>query len=73
MRTKKSGMGAGSDPPDDEDAVRDEGYSVDTEEGRKFVIFDPENPLAWIISDWYGTPPDAEQPEEEAGDGEPTE
>jgi len=68
MRTKNRGMGAGSDPPDDEDEVRDEGYHVDTEEGRKFVIFDPENPLAWIISDWYGTPPDADEGDEE-GEG----
>jgi hypothetical protein len=66
-------MGAGSDPPDGEDEVRDEGYHVDTEEGRKFVIFDPKNPLAWIISDWFGTPPDAEADEEEAGESEPTE
>jgi len=62
-------MGAGSDPPDGEDVVRDEGYSVDTEEGPKYVIFDPENPLAWIISDWFGTPPDADE-DEDAVDGE---
>jgi len=66
-------MAPGSDDADEEAGVRDEGYSVDTEEGRKFVIFDPKNPLAWIISDWYGTPPDAEPAEEDAGDGEPTE
>lgn len=69
MRTKNTDMGAGSDPPEGEEAVRDEGYAVDTEEGRKYVIFDPKNPLAWILSDWFGTPPDAEA-DDETVDGE---
>lgn len=51
----------------DDEQVRAEGYEVS---GRLYVIFDPENPLAWVISDLYGIPPDrGESDDEEAGDG----
>lgn len=73
MRTKNSGMGAGSDPAEDDETYRDEGYTADTDEGRKFVIFDPKNPLAWITSDWYGTPPDAADGDDAVDGEEPTE
>lgn len=54
MRTSVMGM---SRQEAEVGEVRDEGYS--TEKGA-FVIFDPKNPLAWIMSDQYGGPPDAE-------------
>ena len=72
MRTNITGMegpGDGGKPPAGE--VREEGYRVRTDEGWKYVIFDPEDPLAWIISDWYGTPPDRQQ-EDEDGEGPET-
>jgi hypothetical protein len=50
---------------DDAGEVREEGYRLTRDEGWKYVIFDPENPLAWILSDFWGTPPDADGQEDE--------
>ena len=54
---------------DDEGEVREEGYRFTTEEGWKYVIFDPEHPLAWILSDCFGTPPDAERDDQDGEEG----
>jgi len=57
------------EPPAGE--VREEGYKLRSDDSWKYVIFDPENPLAFVLSDWFGTPPDR-QPEDEDGEGPET-
>jgi len=72
MRTNITGMEGSDDegePP--EGGVQEEGYRLQSGEGWKYVIFDPENPLAYILSDWFGTPPDR-QPEDEDGEDQET-
>ena len=68
MRTSITGMEA----PENEDeppasGVREEGYKLRSDDSWEYVIFDPENPLAYILSDSFGTPPDR-QPEDDDGE-----
>ena len=66
-------MGDPGEADDEESRIREEGYTVDTDEGRRFVIFDPENPLAWVMSDLWGTLPTVDRNEDEDQEDGPAE
>lgn len=63
----------GGSREDDEPDVREEGHRVNTDDGWKYVIFDPKNPLAWVLSDWFGLPPDRREGDEAGEEEEPSE